>query len=45
MVTLLIYVDRSIAVDHEVFEDRDQELQALVILEVQGASSFGSTNC
>lgn len=29
MVTLLIYVDRRTAVDHEFFEDRDQELQAL----------------
>ena len=27
----LIYVDRSIAGDHEVFEDPDQELQDLVV--------------
>ena len=38
-----IYVDRSTARDHEVFEDADWELQDLVRLEVQWASSFGST--
>ena len=38
------YVDRSAAGDHEVFEDTDQELQDLVRLEVQWASSFGSTS-
>ena len=32
----LIYVGRSIAGDHEVFEDTDKELQDLVRLEVQG---------
>ena len=37
-----IYVDRSTARDHEVFEDADWELQDLVRLEVQQASSFGS---
>ena len=37
-----IYVDRSTAGDHEVFEDTDQELQDLVRLEVQWASSFAS---
>ena len=36
------YVDRSAAGDHEVFEDTDQELQDLVRLEIQWASSFGS---
>ena len=36
------YVDRSAADDHEVFEDTDQELQDLVRLEVQWASSFAS---
>ena len=37
-----IYVDRSTAGGHEVFEDADWELQDLVRLEVQWAS-FGST--
>ena len=42
-----IYVDRSTAGDHEVFEDRDRELQDLFRLdqicsEVQWASSFGN---
>ena len=37
-----IYVDRSTAGDHEVFEDTDRELQDLVRLEVQWASSLGS---
>ena len=32
-----IYMDRSNAGDHEVFEDTDQELQDLVRLEVQWA--------
>ena len=36
----LIYVDRSTAGDQEVFEDADQELQDLVRLEVEWASSF-----
>ena len=36
-----ICVGRSIAGDHKVFEDTDQELQDLVSLEVQWASSFG----
>ena len=39
----LIYVGRSIAADHEVFEDTDRELQDLVNLEVQWAS-FGSAS-
>ena len=39
-----VYVDRSTAGDHEVFEDTDQELQDLVRLEMQWASSFGSTS-
>ena len=39
-----IYVDRSTAGDHEVFEDTDRELQDLVKLEVQWASSFGSAS-
>ena len=39
-----IYMDRSTAGDHEVFEDTDQELQDLVKLEVQWASSFGSAS-
>ena len=44
-----IYVDRSTAGDHEVFEDRDRELQDLFRLdqicsEVQWASSFGSAS-
>ena len=37
-------VDRSAAGDHEVFEDTDQELQDLVRLEVQWASSFGNAS-
>ena len=39
-----IYVDRSTAADHEVFQDTDRELQDLVRLEVKRASSFGSTS-
>ena len=39
-----IYVYRSTAGDHKVFEDTDWELQDLVGLEVQWASSFGSTS-
>ena len=39
-----LYVDRSTAGDHEVFEDTDGELQDLVRLEVQWASSFGSAS-
>lgn len=35
-----IYVDKSTAGKHEVFEDTDQESQDLVRLEVQWASSF-----
>ena len=42
MTVLLIYVDRSTAGDHDVFEDTDWELQDLVRLEVQWASSLGS---
>ena len=37
-----IYVHGSTAGDHEVFEDTDWELQDLVRLELQWASSFGS---
>ena len=37
-----IYVDRSIAGDHEVFEDPDQELQDPVRLEAQQASSVAA---
>ena len=37
----LIYVGRSIAADHEVFEDTDRELQDLLNSEVRWAS-FGS---
>ena len=44
MAVPLIYVDRSTAGDHEVFEDTDWELQYLVRLEVQWASSFGSAS-
>ena len=39
-----IYVDKSFAGDHEVFEDTDQELRDLVRLEEQWASSFGSAS-
>ena len=35
-----IYMDISTPGDHEVFEDTDRELQDLVKLEVQWASSF-----
>ena len=42
MAVPLIYVDRSTAGDHEVFEDTDWELQDLVRLEMHWAS-FGST--
>ena len=38
-----IYMDRSTAGDHEVFEDTDQELQDVVRLEVIWAS-FSSTS-
>ena len=43
MAVPLIYVGRSIAADHEVSEDTDQELQDLVHLEVWWAS-FGSAS-
>ena len=39
-----IYVDRSTAGDRKVFEDTGWELQDLVRLKVQWASSFGSTS-
>ena len=39
-----IYVDRSTAGDREVSEDTDGELQDLVRVEMQWASSFGSTS-
>ena len=39
-----IYVYRSTAGDHEDFEDTDGEVQDLVKLEVQWASSFGSAS-
>ena len=42
MAVPLISVDRRIAGDCEAFEDTDQELQDLVRLEVQWASSFAS---
>ena len=42
MAVPLIYVDRGIAGDHEVFEDIGWELQDLFRLEVQWASSFAS---
>ena len=38
----MIYGNKSTAGGHEVFEDTDQELQDLVRLEIQWASSFGS---
>ena len=38
-----IYMDRSTAGDHEVFEDTDRELQDVVRLEVIWAS-FSSTS-
>ena len=44
MTVLLIYVDRSTAGDHDVFEDTDWELQDLVRLEMQRVSSFGSAS-
>ena len=44
MTVPLIYVDRSTAGDHDVFEDTDWELQDVVRLEVQWASAFGSTS-
>ena len=44
MAVPLISVDRSTASDHEVSEDADGELQDLVTLEVQWASSFGSAS-
>ena len=40
-----IYMDRSAAGDHEVFEDIDRELQDLFRLDVQWTSSFDSGNC
>ena len=40
MAVSLIYVDRSTAGDQEAFEDTDRELQDLVRLEVEWASSF-----
>ena len=39
-----IYMDRSTADDHEVFEDTDRKLQDLFRLKVQWASSFGSAS-
>ena len=44
MAVPLIFVDRSTAGDHEVLEDTGQELQHLVRLEIQWASSFGSAS-
>ena len=44
MAVPLISVDRRIDGDCEAFEDTDQELQDLVRLEVQGASSFDSAS-
>ena len=37
-------MDRSTAGDREVSEDTDRELQDLVRVEMQWASSFGSTS-
>ena len=37
-----VYMDRSTAGDHEVFEDTGRELWNLVRLEMQCGSSFGS---
>ena len=37
-----VYMDRSTAGDHEVFEDTGRELWNLVRSEMQRASSFGS---
>ena len=45
MAVPLIYVDKSTAGDHDVFEDIDWELRDLFRLEVQWASSFGSASC
>ena len=42
MAVPLIYADRSTAGGHEFSEDTDWELQDLVRLEVQWASSLGS---
>ena len=39
-----IYMDRSTAGGHEVFEDTDWELQDLFRLEVQWASFSGSSS-
>ena len=39
-----VYVDKSIAGHHEVFEDTDWEFQDLVRLEMKWVSSFGSTS-
>ena len=39
-----LYMGRSTAAGHEVFEDTDQELQNLVRLEMQWASSSGSAS-
>ena len=39
-----IYVDKCTAGDHVVFKDTDLELQDLVRLEVQWASSFGKAS-
>ena len=44
MAVPLIYVERSTAADHEIFEDTDWELQDLVRLEMQRVSSFGSAS-
>ena len=40
-----ICMDKSTAGDDEDFEDTDRELQDLVRLEVQWASSFVGVNC
>ena len=39
------YMDGSTVGDHEIFEHPDQEMQYLVRLEVEWASSFGSASC
>ena len=44
MSVLPISVDKSTAGDHEIFGDTDRELQDLVRLEVQWASSSGTVS-
>ena len=44
MAVPLVYVERSIAGDHEVFENTGPELQDAVRLGLQCASSFGGAS-